>query len=52
LRASTTLAAAYVSLSTEQYSTENELDVIRILAATHALEIVKVYTDLGKVAFA
>ncbi|WP_460154609.1 recombinase family protein [Pseudomonas sp. S2_G10] len=47
---STTLAAAYVRMSTEhqQYSTENQLDVIRIYAATHALEIVKVYTDMGK----
>jgi len=46
----TTLAAAYVRMSTEhqQYSTENQLDVIRIFAATHTLEIVKVYTDLGK----
>ncbi|NUT76878.1 recombinase family protein [Pseudomonas sp. C1C7] len=46
----TTPAAAYVRMSTEhqQYSTENQLDVIRIYAATHTLEIVKVYTDLGK----
>lgn len=47
---STSLAAAYVRMSTEhqQYSTENQLDVIRIYAATHRLEIVKVYTDMGK----
>lgn len=46
----TTPAAAYVRMSTEhqQYSTENQLDVIRIYAVTNALEIVKVYTDMGK----
>lgn len=40
---STTLAATYVHMSTEhqQYSKENKLDVIRIFAATHALEIVR-----------
>jgi DNA invertase Pin-like site-specific DNA recombinase len=45
-----TLAAAYVRMSTEhqQYSTENQLDTIRMYAATHTLEIVKVYTDAGK----
>ena len=43
-------AAAYVRMSTEhqQYSTENQLDTIRLYAATHALEINKVYTDAGK----
>ncbi|MEJ8862191.1 recombinase family protein [Pseudomonas jessenii] len=44
------LAAAYVRMSTEhqQYSTENQLDAIRLYAATHALEIIRVYTDAGK----
>lgn len=48
--ASATLAAAYVRMSTEhqQYSTENQLDTIRLYAATHSLEIVKIYTDAGK----
>jgi DNA invertase Pin-like site-specific DNA recombinase len=43
-------AAAYVRMSTEhqQYSTENQLDTIRLYAATHDLDIVKVYTDAGK----
>lgn len=47
---STALAAAYVRMSTEhqQYSTENQLDTIRVYAATHALEINKIYTDAGK----
>lgn len=47
---STALAAAYVRMPTEhqQYSTENQLDVIRIYAATHTLEIVKIYTDMRK----
>lgn len=46
----TALAAAYVRMSTEhqQYSTENQLDTIRLYAATHALDITKVYTDAGK----
>lgn len=45
-----TPAAAYVRMSTEhqQYSTENQLDTIRVYAATHSMEIEKVYTDLGK----
>lgn len=44
------LAAAYVRMSTEhqQYSTENQLDTIRLYAVTHGLEIIKVYTDAGK----
>lgn len=44
------LAAAYVRMSTEhqQYSTENQLDAIRLYAVTHDLEIIKVYTDAGK----
>lgn len=44
------LAAAYVRMSTEhqQYSTENQLDTIRLYALTHALQIVQVYTDAGK----
>ncbi len=44
------LAAAYVRMSTEhqQYSTENQLDTIRLYAVTHGLEITKVYTDAGK----
>ena len=38
---STALAAAYVRMSTEhqQYSTENQLDTIRLYAVTHDLEI-------------
>ncbi|WP_413043805.1 recombinase family protein [Pseudomonas sp. YJ42] len=44
------LAAAYVRMSTEhqQYSTENQLDTIRLYAAAHSLEIAKIYTDAGK----
>lgn len=44
------LAAAYVRMSTEhqQYSTENQLDTIKIYAAAHSLEIVQIYTDAGK----
>ncbi|MFZ3186165.1 MAG: recombinase family protein, partial [Pseudomonas sp.] len=43
-------AAAYVRMSTEhqQYSTENQLDTLRLYADTHGLEIVQVYTDAGK----
>lgn len=46
---STALAAAYVRMSTEhqQYSTENQLDTIRLYSVTHDLEISKVYTDAG-----
>lgn len=49
-KSNATLAAAYVRMSTEhqQYSTENQLDTIRLYAVTHALEIIKVYTDSGK----
>ena len=44
------LAAAYVRMSTEhqQYSTENQLDTIRLYASEHSLEISQVYTDAGK----
>lgn len=50
LVAATKLAAAYVRMSTEhqQYSTENQLDTLKLYAATHGLEICKVYTDSGK----
>lgn len=43
-------AVAYVRMSTEhqQYSTDNQLDAIRVYAAAHGLEIVRVYTDAGK----
>ncbi|HBP5921426.1 TPA: recombinase family protein [Pseudomonas aeruginosa] len=43
-------AAAYVRMSTEhqQYSTENQLDTIRLYAAAHDLEISRTYTDSGK----
>jgi len=43
-------AAAYVRMSTEhqQYSTENQLDTIRLYAAAHAMQITQVYTDAGK----
>lgn len=43
-------AAAYVRMSTEhqQYSTENQLDVITAFALSRNLEITKVYTDAGK----
>jgi len=44
------LAAAYVRMSTEhqQYSTENQLDTIKLYAAAHSFEIIKIYTDAGK----
>ncbi|WP_181299066.1 recombinase family protein [Pseudomonas sp. Q2-TVG4-2] len=44
------LAAAYVRMSTEhqQYSTQNQLDTIRLYAAAHSLDIVQTYTDAGK----
>lgn len=44
------LAAVYVGMSTErqQYSTENQLDTIKLYAAAHSLEIVRIYTDAGK----
>ncbi|WP_374438589.1 recombinase family protein [Pseudomonas panipatensis] len=43
-------AAAYVRMSTEhqQYSTENQLDTIRLFASAHELEIARIYTDAGK----
>lgn len=43
-------AAQYVRMSTEhqQYSTENQRDVIRDYAFTHGYEIVKTYADDGK----
>lgn len=44
------LAAAYVRMSTEhqQYSTSNQMDVIREFAKRRGLEIVKEYSDEGK----
>ena len=43
-------AAAYVRMSTEhqQYSTSNQMDVIREYAKRRELEIVKDYSDEGK----
>jgi DNA invertase Pin-like site-specific DNA recombinase len=43
-------AAVYVRMSTEhqQYSTSNQMDVIREYAKKHGLEIVKIYSDDGK----
>ncbi len=43
-------AAAYVRMSTEhqQYSTSNQMDVIREYAAKRGMEIVKTYSDEGK----
>jgi DNA invertase Pin-like site-specific DNA recombinase len=43
-------AAVYVRMSTEhqQYSTSNQLDVIKEYAARHSFEIVKQYSDEGK----
>lgn len=43
-------AAAYVRMSTEhqQYSTENQLDIIQAFADSRGLEIVRVYADEGK----
>lgn len=43
-------AAAYVRMSTEhqQYSTENQMDVILQYAKRRGLEIVKIYSDGGK----
>src|SRR5438874_10410965 len=43
-------AAAYVRMSTEhqQYSTSNQMDVIREYAKRRGLEIVKEYSDEGK----
>src|SRR5215472_3569919 len=44
------VAAAYVRMSTEhqQYSTSNQMDVIREYAKRHGWEIVKEYSDEGK----
>src|SRR5438445_1853228 len=43
-------AAAYVRMSTEhqQYSTSNQMEVIREYATRRGLEIVKLYSDEGK----
>jgi DNA invertase Pin-like site-specific DNA recombinase len=43
-------AAAYVRMSTEhqQYSTSNQMDVIREYALRRGMEIVRVYSDEGK----
>ena len=43
-------AAAYVRMSTEhqQYSTDNQMDVIDEYAARHGMQIVKTYSDQGK----
>jgi len=37
-----------MSTEHQQYSTENQLDTIRLYAAAHSLEIIKTYTDAGK----
>lgn len=43
-------AAQYVRMSTEhqQYSTENQTDVIRAYAAAHGMHVVHTYADEGK----
>ena len=43
-------AAQYVRMSTEhqQYSTENQADVIRDYAEKHDMEIVRTFADAGK----
>jgi DNA invertase Pin-like site-specific DNA recombinase len=43
-------AAQYVRMSTEhqQYSPENQLDIIRQYAVSHNMEIVQVYSDHGR----
>ncbi|MEO5354059.1 MAG: recombinase family protein, partial [Magnetococcus sp. XQGC-1] len=43
-------AAMYVRMSTEhqQYSTDNQADIIREFAAKHGMEIVRTYADEGK----
>ena len=45
-----TLAAAYVRMSTEhqQYSTSNQLDMIKEYAKRRGMTIAKVYSDEGK----
>lgn len=47
---STTRAAQYVRMSTEhqQYSTENQADVIRDYAMVHQIEIVRTFSDDGR----
>ena len=46
----TTHAAQYVRMSTEhqQYSTENQRDIIRQYAAQRGMKIVRTYADSGK----
>ncbi|MGB8481401.1 MAG: recombinase family protein [Acidobacteriaceae bacterium] len=43
-------AAQYVRMSTEhqQYSPENQLDVIRQYAGAHSMEVVREYSDHGR----
>jgi hypothetical protein len=43
-------AAHYVRMSTEhqQYSPENQLEIVRQYAAAHNMEIVKEYSDLDR----
>ncbi len=43
-------AAVYLRMSTEhqQYSTANQLDVLRAYAQLHGMEVIKVYSDEGK----
>jgi DNA invertase Pin-like site-specific DNA recombinase len=43
-------AAQYVRMSTEhqQYSPENQLEVVREYAASHQMEIVREYSDHGR----
>jgi len=43
-------ACAYVRMSTEhqQYSTNNQMDIVREYAAGRSMEIVKIYSDEGK----
>src|SRR6476646_5901004 len=43
-------AAQYIRMSTEhqQYSTENQADVIRTYAAKRGIEIVRTFADAGK----
>src|SRR5271167_5214568 len=45
-----TSAAAYVRMSTEhqQYSTSNQMDVIREYAKRRGMQIIKEYSDEGK----
>lgn len=47
---SSSRAAQYVRMSTEhqQYSPENQLEVMRQYAASHNMEVVKVYSDHGR----